>query len=503
MRNKFWKILIWPILTIVFCIVLLIALRQKAPEINTTQTDEFAAYRFPEMQLLELTIPENGMEKLKQRRDHAVEMGIIFGKDKKSVKGHIKEGNRTFEAKIRLKGDWTDHLEGNKWSFRISIKRGQAWRGMKKFSIQNPRTRGFLREWIFHKALLQEAVLSPRYDFIQLKLNGANLGVYAIEEHFDTPLMESQGRRAGVLVKIDETGMWEGRLKAKAFNDWIYDPLLFYSAAATQPFGKKKVLASPTLSAEFEQANKLMRQYRFGLAEPAQVFDLKKWAQFYALVDLFRAYHCLIWHNRRMYYNPILQKLEPVAYDGYSGSFQPQLMAGPFTGFACNGNTEYGNKLDLLGTTFFKDKYFVRNYYGYLQQYASADFLNSFLAVNNDGIRVRESMMRQEHWTYHFDRERLTHTAKTIQKCLGVYLNESLLTIERTAFPDGKTYICLQNTSPIAMEVWQASKGENSAKLLDAFDGQHTAEFADFMLGPEDQIFYKVPASKSYKILGE
>ena len=501
MANRGKKGCFLLILVLLAGLVILFAFLKNSQQSSSEAEYEVDAYQFPQMTTLELLIGEFETQKLKNRRDHAVEIGVLNGEDKKWVVGKIKEGKREFDAKIRLKGDWTDHLAGNKWSFRIHLKNDAFWRRIDRFSVQNPKTRGFLREWIFHKAMLEEGVLTTRYDFIHLKLNGSNLGNYAIEEHFGKTLLESQGRREGVIVKMDEAGLWEGRVHAGEATDDIYDPMWFYTAALTLPFGKKRILASPELSAQFDEANKLMHQYRFGLAEPAQIFDLKKWAQFYALVDLFRAYHCLIWHNRRMYYNPILQKLEPVAFDAFSGMSKVELMAGPFTGFACNGNTQYGNRLDILGTTFFKDDAFIRSYYHYLQTYSSEAFVDQFLLRSKADIDARESMMRQEFWTYSFDREKLTNTAWVIRKSLAAHLKEELLTIERQDFEKGESYFCIQNTSPIAIEFWQESKGEQSAKLLDAYDGVHTPEFADFRISSDDAIHYRIPESKTWKVL--
>ena len=54
----------------------------------------------------------------------------------------------------------------------------------------------------------KEDVLTTRYGFINVELNGQDLGVYAYEEHFDKLLVESNNRREGPIVKFSEEAFW-------------------------------------------------------------------------------------------------------------------------------------------------------------------------------------------------------------------------------------------------------------------------------------------------------
>ena len=87
-----------------------------------------------------------------------------------------------------MKGDWTDHLLGEKWSFRIETKKKKAFLGMREFSLQHPRTRNYLNEFVLHKLLKYENLPYLRYKFIPVSLNGKYLGIYALEEHFSKNL---------------------------------------------------------------------------------------------------------------------------------------------------------------------------------------------------------------------------------------------------------------------------------------------------------------------------
>ena len=92
-------------------------------------------------------------------------------------------------VKIRLKGDGIDHLRGEKWSFRVRARGEGTLLGMKQFSLHHPRVRNWAYEWLGHRAMRREGVVSLRYKFVDLSLNGKSLGIYALEEHFEKRLI--------------------------------------------------------------------------------------------------------------------------------------------------------------------------------------------------------------------------------------------------------------------------------------------------------------------------
>ena len=106
--------------------------------------------------------------------------GLLLKSEDDYVPATLKYGNKEMKIKLRLKGDMTDHLEGDKWSFRIKIKGQDTLFGMKTFSIQDPDTRVNLNQYIYHQALKREGVMGLRYDFIVVVINGEKKGIYTI-----------------------------------------------------------------------------------------------------------------------------------------------------------------------------------------------------------------------------------------------------------------------------------------------------------------------------------
>src|SRR5690606_6512197 len=115
---------------------------------------------------------------------------------------------KDYDVRMRLKGDFTDHLNKHKWSFRVEVKGDNAIMGMKRFSIQHPITRSYLYEWVYFKMLRRENLIALRYDFLTASLNGNSLGIYALEEHFEKRLIENNDRREGPIIRFNEDLSW-------------------------------------------------------------------------------------------------------------------------------------------------------------------------------------------------------------------------------------------------------------------------------------------------------
>ncbi|MCP4146172.1 MAG: hypothetical protein GY757_00340, partial [bacterium] len=89
------------------------------------------------------------------------------------VSANLVSNGKTSPIKIRLKGDRRIHFEDKeKWSFRIKTKGENTVFGMKWFSLQKPRARNYIYEWLFHEVLRREGLIALRYKFVHLVLNG-------------------------------------------------------------------------------------------------------------------------------------------------------------------------------------------------------------------------------------------------------------------------------------------------------------------------------------------
>ena len=260
---------------------------------------------------LHLDIKFKHLEKLRAKRNEAIDKGVLMASNDDFVPATIRHDGRSIKARIRLKGDAIDHLLGDKWSFRVKVRKNDQLFGMRRFSIQAPAVRDFQAEPIFLSHLKREGILTPRYRFVDVAINGKDIGVMAVEEHFSKELLESQRRREGVILRFDENGFWQNFSLNGTFG-----PYGNPHVSILKPFRASKIAESPALQTDFATAVGLLRGLLAGKLAPTDVFDMTLMARFMAVCEVWRTHHPLAWHNMRFYYNPLTARLEPVGFDG-------------------------------------------------------------------------------------------------------------------------------------------------------------------------------------------
>jgi hypothetical protein len=274
------------------------------------------------------------MQQLYAKRAEAIEKRRLIQGDDDFVPASIRFEGRTIPVELRLKGDFTDHLHGNKWSFRIHVRGDEQIFGLRRFSIQHPITRNYHGEALFFEHLRSLEVLAPRYFFVRVTVNGDDVGVMAVEEHFSKELLEAQGRREGVIVRFDESVFWDDNLiRLESGRQDV--PFNTYRNATIDAFRSTQVVESPQLRANFEAAVGLLRGFVAGDLSASEVFDAEAMGRFLAAAELWEASHTLFWNNLRFYLNPFTLRLEPIAYDAeVSGNPSPDMLASQYEPFA-------------------------------------------------------------------------------------------------------------------------------------------------------------------------
>lgn len=286
---------------------------------------------------IELILKEKHYKKIKKKRDKALTIGVLETRDEDFVPATVIFNSNEYKASVRLKGDWTDHLKGVKWSYRVKLAGDQTILGMRKFSIHHPSTRGYLNEWLYHKAIKQEGIMGLRYDFLEgflhVTLKNAdtattrNVGIYALEETFDKRLIENNNRKTGVILKLTEDDMWKevAKIQELSYNTGThrrgkYNFKRFSTSSMhITAYSLSKVLADESLNKQFTLAKNLLIKLNQNGIKISKVFDVEKTAQYTAIANLFGCSHGLTTHNLRFYYNPITSFIEPIAFDGNSG----------------------------------------------------------------------------------------------------------------------------------------------------------------------------------------
>ena len=326
-----------------------------------------------------LDIPLKSYDILLNTKTKALEHGLLTDKGdflKSSLRTSYSSSSTPI--KLRLKGDWTDHLENGKWSFRIKTRKNTYYQGMKVFSVQPPATRSYIYESYFHKFLQFEKLPYLRYKFVDLIINGKNKGIYAVEEGFSKELIENSRYRESVILRFSELNLWNRMLLKKKQAKNQLDPLYHqnfaigdasdFETASLKSFDHGNILEDTNLSRLYSKASTIFEQYASNKRDAIDTFEYKSWAKFFAITDILQTWHARRWHNMRFYFNPITGKFIPVGFDA---SFEERKEFIP-------SFLNTGDRLFL-----FKDYKFAEEYVRQMSYLASKQNLDNFFSQNN------------------------------------------------------------------------------------------------------------------------
>ncbi|MFT5168180.1 MAG: hypothetical protein ACI8P3_003420, partial [Saprospiraceae bacterium] len=441
---------------------------QKTSEGNLMTTDSWSP------QTIQLKLEDKAIKKLTKKRNQAFQNGVLESSEDDWVKTKIvnKADNKATKANLRLKGDWLDHLEDNKWSFRVKTKTGESFNRLRYFSLHTPKARAYLLEWMLHELFRQEDILTTYYDFLIVELNEKPQGVYAIEEHFDKILLERQNRREGPIVRFSEEGFWAGmkrqRVETEGIDHEIKISIKSPQVAPVTPFHENKTLADTILNDQFEQAVILLEQYKQGQVAIEDIFDLERMAKYFAICDAFSAYHGIAWHNQRFYYNPVTGKLEPIGFDGFGE--KPHLK-NTFLGMGALNRKKVDKK--NIENLFFLNVRFTKLYAFYIEKYTSRVFLNSFLATIGEELNAREALLKTEFEDYSFDMDQFLVNAQRMHLLALPFNNYSVKAYTQEKNQENKI-IKVANFHSLPIEIIGA--GKTSSIMTDTFANPNLLE---------------------------
>ena len=295
----------------------------------------------------------------------------------------LKTNKKKYDIKLRVKGDRLIHWrDKEKTSYKIDIKGDDRIWGLEEFSVQKPITRNYIYEFIFHRLLQSSELISLKYFFVNLSMNDNKQGVYAVEEGFSKELIERNKKRNGPIFGLNEN---------------YDDGSLIYPNIEYELYSNKFWTSNyPELTEiALSKLNKL-KEKRIELNE---IFDIEKWATFFAIIDLSNTYHGSLPKSVKLYYNPVTAKFEPIGFDAH---YNPKL----FKDFLIldfldesNANCSYLCDFRDWYLVFLKNKdgsdnvEFLELYIKALNRVSSQDFLNKFNKEHLEEVNFNNSQL--------------------------------------------------------------------------------------------------------------
>ncbi|MBT4835003.1 hypothetical protein HON86_00080, partial [Candidatus Woesearchaeota archaeon] len=468
--------------------------------------------QFSTKEKIYIDIDFENYNKLEYKRQQALELGVLLTSAEDYVPAKITHNNEEYNVKLRLKGDHLDHLETSKWSFRVKVKDDKSLFGMTVFSLQNPRTRIYINELIYLLTLKESGLISLRYDFVEIFINGENKGIYALEEHFAKELIENNNRRDGILLKFSEDLVWEEYAMRPSLPSGLHFDTLFQSSVI-ETFDNDEILEDPIKANQFNTAKNLLESFRLNQLKTHQVFDVESFADYFAIVTLLNAGHAIEVQNMRFYYNPITSLLEPIGFDGYVNPSNAQAAMLNYLP-ECVVLSQIDNKCSPKNNDFielfFSDEIFLKAYIQSLNDISDPSYLDDLFKKINPELKKEMRIMYKDYPFTHIPEENIYRNQAQIKDMLNPVqaLNAHLL---EGISSDNKVVLSLGNINTLPLEIVSLDINGtiislNSRKILQPWniDGEVKYKQIEFYIpsGIQWKSEYSSELKLNYRIFG-
>ena len=340
---------------------------------------------------LGIQITEPNLKKLRAKRDEAIEKGLLFASREDLVPAKVKIDDVEYNARVRLKGDLLDHLQGKFWSYRIILRKGAQWNGMSQFSIHNSKARSHVTEWLMHEIFRREGIITPPYDFVRVNSNGDDLGVYAYEQHFENELLLNNGRQVGPILRHNEEAYWANVQKELEDFSWV-------RSTEIESMNQPKSAASNASELHLT-GRSMLTDFVKGKRNADEVFDIELMAKYYALLNLSHANHAQLITNIRFYLNPFSGLLEPIAFDCFGSDLPKVNKEWKALGEGMNRDGEYAELYEsgnIYAVELFKNDLFYEKFLEYSYLYNGPSYIDTLIAEYDEEINARKSFIRAD-----------------------------------------------------------------------------------------------------------
>ena len=270
----------------------------------------FAGYEREHIEKLEIDIKFLDYQKILLDRDMAIKNQILTSPH--TVKATIKYNNKTYKAKVRLKGDLSDHWASiYRMSMRINLKGKNTIYGLNEFNIQKPRTRVYPYDAVFQDISRATGNLATEHHYVKVIVNGSDWGVMDLESHVGKEFIERNKRKNSLIVRFSNEEGWYYQKTNPNYASQYYrlsDPILF-----SKVYGSSK---------KFDIINRQRYTYIIEqrIKKNSELYDIDSYTRLLLLAKLWGEMHVLYENNIKHYFNPYTLNLEPISSD----QFQPK-----------------------------------------------------------------------------------------------------------------------------------------------------------------------------------
>jgi hypothetical protein len=283
-------------------------LGKKIPEIFSKKIQGFSGR--PLLEAIYIDIGFEGYRQLLEDRENAIRLGILHKPNK--IKAEFRFKGKTYNAKVRLKGDLIDHWRSRyKMSLRVKIKGKNNILGFKQFSLQKPESRTFPFDHVFQSLIRRLGNLSSVHKYAHVFVNGESWGVMNVEEHMSKELLEKQEKKDSIIVRFGNEESWHyQKIAQNTYPHYRLSDVRLNVKLYSQTKYLKNMVYRGWLT--------YIAENRLEPEENTELYDIDPYASALILSGIWGNSHVLSSFNTRHYFNPYLLKLEPITTDQIS-----------------------------------------------------------------------------------------------------------------------------------------------------------------------------------------
>lgn len=284
------------------------AVRQKAP--IDLETLQIALYDQLEGDLRRMWMaPPPSPSRLDAYVVHLTRQGFSTledsadGDERPYVDAKLEHGGRVLDAKVRLRGGRHWHVGGAQKSLKIKLDKGELVEGHRVFNLINDPTPLVIGEQLVLDLAREEGLLAPVSDFVRLKINAKDFGVFHYETAADESLLRNARRLPG--------SIYESELPASAATEELWAKPKHWTKVAS----RSDSVADKANRADLERFLRAVRSadarefHDFAVHE----LNLEAFAELDALEVAFGADQRDFRENHSYYFDPYRGTWEPLA----------------------------------------------------------------------------------------------------------------------------------------------------------------------------------------------
>ncbi len=368
----------------------------------------------PEVLQLNITIDEAELETLHSMRDQALLEGWLSNTDAPSITCRITIDERDLDALLNFKPGPVEPLRGRLWPFQVLLLEVDTLLGMQSFDLGPVRDASVIHAWLFNSSLKHHGLPSFEHLFSDLRINGRDNGLYALEGALDSMTLVQWGRGNGPVLRFDD-GLLESTRKATSQRAFESDPgpQGDWMSAPVSPMRMYTMPESPDAALRSRNAIRALEDLRAGRRSASSVLDGPMMARLLAMADLFGAQYSTAWWNLRFLADSTNGRLLALPHRSLAG-----IPINTIQVLGTRQQLRFPARSGEFHERLFGDSLLYLDYIAYLDTFSAPGWLEAFMQTVEPDLAARISVVKGELPQVEYDRRIMEHCRTVIRQTL-------------------------------------------------------------------------------------